>query len=289
MQEKKIVRLSIWSILIILFLVGCAAPATTSTPVLPMETPTPLLPTETLTPVPPTETPIPVTPTETLTPIPPTPTSRPPYLTTGFPTGKFASTDADCKRVEFLDNGIGRWTGPGWEVGDRYGVLGNIWAEMTFNDSTGRQVPVTYYWSFDGYDLSFQPLGIDFRPHRKKCLGLTYTYAGELPSTSSTGELAFPTGRLVSEDGVRAFEFDADGAWRFYENDLENPAISGLYITNKNYYTELTHDDPDAEVVPATYSWRIDDQRLTFKLWGEDDNEYRRSIYDEQTYIKVDE
>ena len=64
---------------------------------------------------------------------------------------------------------------------------------------------------------------------------------------------------------------------------------SGKYATSGDCYTELTHDDPDLPQVPVTYFWTYDGQKLTFELWGEDVIEQRMSIYDGQTYTKVNE
>ncbi len=99
----------------------------------------------------------------------------------------------------------------------------------------------------------------------------------------------FPTGRFVHEfPSVWAFEFDEDGTWRGFEGDVAVPVISGKYATNGNLYTEMTHDYPGSPLVPATYFWKYDGNKLTFQLWGKDVNSHRKSVYDGQTYVKVE-
>jgi hypothetical protein len=98
----------------------------------------------------------------------------------------------------------------------------------------------------------------------------------------------FPTGRFVDERGSRAFEFDEDGTWRYYEGNMDRPAVSGHYATTGNLYTEMTHDYPGYPKIPVTYYWTYDGQSLTFQLYGEDVMSHRRSCYDGQTYIRSD-
>jgi len=98
----------------------------------------------------------------------------------------------------------------------------------------------------------------------------------------------FPTGRFVHEDANRAFEFDEDGTWRYFEGNMKVPAVSGKFETNGNLYTEMTHDYPGYPSIPATYFWAYDGENLTFQLYGEDVLSHRRSCYDGQTYIKSD-
>jgi hypothetical protein len=115
--------------------------------------------------------------------------------------------------------------------------------------------------------------------------------AGSAPGkTASAGRnvAGFPTGRFLHEFEFWAFEFDEDGTWRGYEGDVETPVISGKYATNGNLYTEMTHDYPTSPMIPATYFWKYEGNKLTFELWGEDVNSHRKSVYDGQTYLKVD-
>ncbi len=179
----------------------------------------------------------------------------------------------------------------GSEVHCKYGVNGNLYSEMTFpHPGVGRKVPVTYFWTYDGNSLTFQLWGVDLRPDRKRVIdGKTFIFVLESDTLSEIDAIEFPTGRFVSEDGIRAFEFDKDGIWRFFEDNLEHPALSGKYVSNGKYFTEMTHDDPDYREVPATYTWTYDGQKLTFELWGEDVNDHRESVYNQQTYTRVDE
>lgn len=264
-------------IISIMLLVGCGAPTASTTSITP-SSPTP-------TPIPPTPTPIP----PTTTPIPPAPT---PVLSSEFPTGKFKGRTST--EVEFREDGTCLWSGvasnASWVVPCVYGINGNLYAEMTFEYGSGPQVPVTYYWTYDGDKLKFKLYGEDLRDHRKLVMnGKPYTFVGELEAPAHIDEVEFPTGRFVNENGVWAFEFDEDGTWRFFDDDPEHPARSGKYVSSGNIYTEMTHDDPDYPQIPATYTWTYDGQKLTFDLWGEDVIKNRENIYNQQTYLRVDE
>jgi hypothetical protein len=96
----------------------------------------------------------------------------------------------------------------------------------------------------------------------------------------------FPTGRFIDEQGSRAFEFDEDGNWHYFEGNMEVPDVSGKYATNGNLHTEMTHDYSGERSVPVTYYWAYDGKHLTFQLYGEDLLGHRRSCYDGQTYLK---
>jgi hypothetical protein len=96
----------------------------------------------------------------------------------------------------------------------------------------------------------------------------------------------FPTGCFVHEDGRRAFEFDEDSTWRYYEGSLSLVAVYGKYATNGNLYTEMTHSSSGDRSIPVTYYWAYDGERLTFQLYGEDVLSHRRTCYDIQTFIK---
>ena len=105
--------------------------------------------------------------------------------------------------------------------------------------------------------------------------------------TASDKANQFPTGRFINNDMIytRMFEFNPDGTWHYYEGNLEKPAVSGRYGISGNYYTEMTHDYPGVNQIPATYTWTFDGKELTFHLWGEDVESHRQSCYDGQTYI----
>ena len=115
------------------------------------------------------------------------------------------------------------------------------------------------------------------------------SWQGEQSTSTARGADKFPTGRFVHENRyLWAFEFDEDGTWRGYEGDVSTPCISGKYGVTGNLYTEMTHDYPGSPEIPATYFWTFDGRKLTFELWGEDVNSHRKSVYDGQTYIRVD-
>ncbi len=211
---------------------------------------------------------------------------------TEFPTGSFEHVGGHWT-VEFREDGTGTWYSKR-QLGELeivYGVNGNLYADMWFYDLTGRQVPATYYWTYDGEFLIFQVWGKDLRPTRKGYMhGQTYKFVGEAEPVSTTDTVEFPTGRFINEDGLWAFNFNADGTWRFFEENLEEPVRSGKYVTSaRNFYMEMTHDDPDLPQVPVTYIWTYDGQKLTFELWKEDVIEHRKDTYDGQTYTRVDE
>lgn len=235
------------------------------------------------------------TPTPTVTPLPFVEANK-------FPTGTFESASG-VVAVEFREDGTCRWYsqryvatdkgGPeveGWEVPCKYGVNGNLFSEMTFQYPTGRQVPATYYWTFDGKNLTFQLWGEDLRPHRKfNYDGQTYLFSGETDVSSKVEGIEFPIGRFLLESpSFYALEFDEDGTWRGYLSDGDVPIISGKYATNGNLWTEMTHDYPTSPKVPATYFWTYDGKNLTFQLWGEDVNPSRKIYLDGQTYIKAE-
>jgi hypothetical protein len=91
---------------------------------------------------------------------------------------------------------------------------------------------------------------------------------------------------LVDESGNRAFEFDEDGTWHYFEYNMKVPAVSGKYATNGNLYTEMTQDYSGDSSIPVTYYWAYDGKSLTFQLQGEDLIWHRRTCYDGQTYFK---
>lgn len=85
-----------------------------------------------------------------------------------FPTGSFVSANGRVV-VEFLEDGTGRWYSEveGWEVPIKYAANGDLYTEMTFEWPGGSQTPATYYWTYDGKNLTFELWGEDMRPHRK--------------------------------------------------------------------------------------------------------------------------
>lgn len=228
------------------------------------------------------ETPTPeptVTPKPTVTPLP--------FVEgTEFPTGTFESASG-TDEVEFREDGTCLWSDG---VVCKYAVNGNLYTEMTFVWPTGPQVPATYYWTFDGKNLTFQLWGLDYRPHRRKAYnGQTYLLTGETDVSSKVEGPEFPTGRFVLDgSSFYAIEFDADGTWRDYETDVDVPSVSGKYATNGDLYTEMTRSYSSYPQVPATYHWMYDGKNLTFQLWGADVNAHRKSLFDGQTYIRTE-
>ena len=85
-----------------------------------------------------------------------------------FPVGTFESASGTTM-VEFQDDGFCRWysAGGSWEVPCTYAVRGDLFTEMMFEWPTGVQAPATYYWTYEGDELSFELWGEDLRPHRE--------------------------------------------------------------------------------------------------------------------------
>jgi hypothetical protein len=107
------------------------------------------------------------------------------------------------------------------------------------------------------------------------------------PIRGDTGE--FPTGKFVLDDSrFFAIEFDENGNWIDYVTDADTPSGGGKYAINGNLYTEMTHSYSGVPQVPATYYWTFDGTNLTFELWGEDVNPYRKSALDGRTYKKAE-
>ena len=104
-------------------------------------------------------------------------TPVPPAEGTQFPTGKFVNEEVNWA-VEFDEDGT--WRG---FVGDteqpvisgRYAAAGKYWTEMTHDYPTSPKVPATYYWTYDGKNLTFRLWGEDVNSHRKDVYdGQTY-------------------------------------------------------------------------------------------------------------------
>ena len=92
--------------------------------------------------------------------------------TSGFPTGRFVSASG-TPTVEFYEDGTGNWVS--WDLPFKYAVNGDLYTEMTFEWPSGPQVPATYYWTYDGENLTFELWGEDMRPQRQSVYeGETY-------------------------------------------------------------------------------------------------------------------
>lgn len=91
----------------------------------------------------------------------------------GFPTGTFTS---GSELVEFNEDGTCRWFGSdgSWELPCKYGVNGDLYTEMWF-EWAGYEpeefFPATYFWSYDGENLTFELWGVDANASRQA----TYT------------------------------------------------------------------------------------------------------------------
>ena len=60
-------------------------------------------------------------------------------------------------------------------VSGKYVTNGNLYTEMTHDYPGLRQIPMTYYWAYDGRNLTFQLFGEDVHSHRRNCYdGQTY-------------------------------------------------------------------------------------------------------------------
>jgi len=118
----------------------------------------------------------------------------------------------------------------------------------------------------------------------------TFNFDNNTSGSAESVEPMFPTGRFVASDNRFALEFDEDGSWRGYNGSGDSffLIIRGKYAINDNLYTEMTHTG-NTEKIPATYYWEYDGEQLSFELWGEDNNRYRKSVYDQITYVKAEQ
>ena len=86
-----------------------------------------------------------------------------------FPTGVFVSVVDRDLWIEFHEDGSGRTReeSEGTDVRFTYATLGDLWTEMSHDETSGRLVPATYFWGFDGDLLTFELWGEDLVPNRK--------------------------------------------------------------------------------------------------------------------------
>ena len=87
-----------------------------------------------------------------------------------FPTGIFVSTVRPDRWIELHEDGVGRTVQAGdlIEVKYTYATHGNLWTDMHTDESYGeRRVPATYFWDFDGEQLTFELWGEDVVAGRK--------------------------------------------------------------------------------------------------------------------------
>ena len=110
----------------------------------------------------------------------PTTTAARTPKTSDFPTGTFV---AGGEAVEFDEDGTCRWfaTNGGWEMPCKYAVNGDLYTEMWFDwPSYGPEesFPATYYWTFDGANLTFELWGNDANPSRRASFAQTLVKSG---------------------------------------------------------------------------------------------------------------
>lgn len=88
-----------------------------------------------------------------------------------FPTGTFVSIENPDRGLEFGEDGTGRAFDPSMSAHLHYGVSGDLYTEMAFEYSGSKgeapMTPGTYYWDWDGEQLTFELWGEDLRPSRK--------------------------------------------------------------------------------------------------------------------------
>ena len=177
-----------------------------------------------------------------------------------FPTGTFVS-DEDGLTLEFREDGTCVRAG----TPCTFTAAGRYYAEMTFEDPSGLQVPATYQWRFDGDQLTFEPWNDDLRLEREDTyVDQVYRPDGEtrpLPAADSE----FPTGWFASVD-------DPDFTILFETNDrwtLGDDTGGGSYAVRGDLLT-TTSTQVDLSLHPATFYWDWDGERLTFRPWGVD-------------------
>jgi hypothetical protein len=93
-----------------------------------------------------------------------------------FPTGTYEATNG-YSGVEFSEDGTCRHFAlpSGWEVPCTYAVNDDLFTETTFEYQGGVQAPVTYFWAFDGVNLTFELWGEDVRSHRQQVYAQVFT------------------------------------------------------------------------------------------------------------------
>jgi hypothetical protein len=100
--------------------------------------------------------------------------------TTGFPTGRSVREEPSFYAFEFDKDGTWRffaYDGAVPTASGKYATSGNPYTEMT-HDTSSPKIPVTYFWEYDGKNLTFRLWGEDVIPARKSAYdGQTYTKA----------------------------------------------------------------------------------------------------------------
>jgi hypothetical protein len=97
-----------------------------------------------------------------------------PSVATEFPTGRFVNDQFENRFFEFDTDGTYLYsesTGPSGQVSGTYGVRGDLYTEMTHDYPGLPKVPVTYGWTLDGEELTFELVGEDVVSHREGVYG----------------------------------------------------------------------------------------------------------------------
>ena len=195
----------------------------------------------------------------------PSPVTAPPSpagaVAPAFPAGTFVSEE-DGRTLEFREDGtcVRAGTPCTYTISERY------FAEMTFEDDTpGLRMPATYFWQFDGEELTFEQRNDDQRLDRKETyLDHVYRLAGE-PRPLPPIESDFPTGWFASADDPSfTILFAKNGRWT-----LGNDTGGGSWAVREDVLT-TTSTQSDWSLYPATFYWDWDGERLTFEPWGLD-------------------
>lgn len=208
-------------------------------------------------------------------------------VATAFPTGAFEATDGHHESAEFHADGSCRWSSleQEWSFPCAYAVNGDLYTEMTYESSMEYKYPATYYWDYDGEELTFELWGEDSNSSRYgSYANHAYSLAEGEVAAAPIEETGFPTGTFVAADGSGlSLVLAEDGTWS------NSDGVGGAYGVKGDLWAEMTHDSPDTPQVPATYGWDWDGEQLTFEPWSRDDNETRVSVYTGHVYIRAEE
>ena len=105
---------------------------------------------------------------------------------------------------------------------------------------------------------------------------------------SPSGVDTFPSGAFVSvENKHLMLEFGGDGTG--VKHDLTGRTTSFTYAVDDDIYTWLTSENGNGISGQPDYAWDYDGERLAFELLDEDPLAYRKWVYTENTYQRVDD
>ena len=113
-----------------------------------------------------------------------------PVRETEFPVGVFDPVGGGTS-LSLRENG----TVSGGGIVGKYAVNGDLFTEMTHNSHIAEKVPATYYWRWDGDQLSFRLWGED-RNAARKALYAGHVYARQQSSLGETRRLMLSDPRL---------------------------------------------------------------------------------------------